>query len=706
MKLMLYSGICSITELYESGVILEGFAFNPDDLNHTIIEMPLNMNAMQQHALRKRRWGNKQPASVWDSFGGLPNDQQEMIVQFIARRKRDLYDYDLSDSPSTPQLVLISLNITKHRWKRFLEAIKRFLNTGPSDYPRGATYFIVIARVAVSRHKGPEPLISTTTRWRPPHDEGDPYESNRDYSSSDSENNSRDRSRSRYRNRSRKRYERSRSRSRSHSSIAHRGLRRSLASAAVRLFQNSKTELPAEERRSRARFSSRRDRSSNSDHPEGSGPIDANAHGAAVNGFYPVASEFPPPPDTTKLPYLRRATTLNELDASEPSSALSPQPGRRATVKEGESTEAVKGSPAPPRRKATFQEDPYPDHRGRSFGETALAALNIETVPGTERRTPALPVRRAEVGSAEVSLTPDVPYRRGENISRYRGRSRSRGRQIMPWKSTRRRSSSITSKGRRTRWRTRRSNRGEPSMKTYHKSPERPIIRTFTDDGIPPTQRDKAAVAEYYLKKWTTAYDSVRAQNQERRYTFRTTGRSRSRSRSRYNPKPPRSRDQGFIEYGETPVYDKPGDTSADAYYSSSAHYPPPPAQYNDSNPYQSTYIPAHYNVAGTAADVSTGKTREPIIERRRERRTYSSSPESDADKRRGLHKHMDNSRNAEEGAQGYRLPHALGFVESDGEEKEEKQAVSPAGLAVPSTQPPYAESVSDNANGGFEEID
>ncbi len=73
MKLMLYSGICSITQLYESGVILEGFAFNPDELNQTIIEMPLNMNAMQQHALRKRCWGNKQPASVWDSFDGLPN---------------------------------------------------------------------------------------------------------------------------------------------------------------------------------------------------------------------------------------------------------------------------------------------------------------------------------------------------------------------------------------------------------------------------------------------------------------------------------------------------------------------------------------------------------------------------------------------------------------------------------------------------------
>ncbi len=688
-----------MTELHESGVILEGFAFNPDELNQTIIEMPLNMNAMQQHALRKRRWGNKKPASVWDSFARLRNNQQEMILEFIAKRKRDLYDYNLSDSPSTPQLVLISLSITKHRWKRFLESIKRLLNTGPSDIRRGPTYFIVIARVAVSRYKGPKPLISTSTPWRPPHDGGDPYGSDQGYNSSDSEYLSRNRSRSRYRTRSRKRYGRSRSRSRS------RGLRRSLASAAVRLYQNSKSKVPAEERGSRARVSPRRDHySSNSDHPERSGPVDANAHDVARNGYHPVTSQFPPPPDTKQLSYgappLRRATTVNELDASEPSSALSPQPGRRATMKEGESTEPAIELPAPPRRKTTFQEDP--DDDGRSLGERALAALGIQSVLGTERRSSTQPVRRAEVSSTEASSTHEMPYRMGEHISRYRGRSRSRSRQIMPWKSTRRRSSSRRSKGRRTR----RSKNGEPSITIYHKSPERPIIRTFTDDGIPPTQRDKAAVAEYYLKKWTTAYDSVRAQNQERRYTVRTTGRSRSRSRSRYNPQPFRRREQGFIEYGDTPVYGKPGDTSANAHYPSSAYYPPPPAQYNDSNPYQDTYLPTNYGIAGTAADASTGGTREPKIERERERRRSSSSPESDADRRRRLHRQKDNSHNADEGAQRYRLPHALGFVASDEEEKEEKPAVSPTGLAVPSSQPAYAESVSDNANGGIEEID
>ncbi len=573
-----------------------------------------------------------------------------MILEFIAKRKRDLYDYDLSDSPSTPQLVLISLSITKHRGKRFLEAMKRFLNTGPSDIPRGPTYFMVIARVAVSRHKGPEPLISTTTPRRPPHDGDDPYGSDQGYSSSDSENISRNRSRSRYRTRSRNRYERSRSRSRS------RGLRRSLASAAARLYQNSKSKPPAEERRSRARVSSRRDRYSlNSDRPERSDPIDANAHGVAVNGYYPVTSEFPPPPDTTKLPYgappLRRATTVSELDAFEPSSALSPQPGRRATVKVGESIEPGIGRPAPPLHKTTFY---YPDHHGRSAAETAPAALDIQPVFGTERRSSSLLLRRGGLSSTEVNPTRDGPYIRGERINRYRGNSRSRSRQIMPWKLTGRRSSSSRPKGRRTR----RSKKGEPNIKIYQKSPERPIIRTYTDDGNPPTQMDKAAVAEYYLKKWTTAYDSVRAQNQQRR--IRTTSRSRSRSRSRYNPKPPRRRDQGIIEYGETPVYDKPG------YYSSSAYYPPPPAQYNDSNPYQSTYNPADYYTAGTAADVSRGETREPGRERERERRTYSSSPDPDADKGSRLHRQEDNSRNADEGAQKYRLQPAYAESVSD----------------------------------------
>ena len=45
------SGVSSITELHEAGVILEGFAFNPDDIEQNIIEMPLNMKSMQDHAL-------------------------------------------------------------------------------------------------------------------------------------------------------------------------------------------------------------------------------------------------------------------------------------------------------------------------------------------------------------------------------------------------------------------------------------------------------------------------------------------------------------------------------------------------------------------------------------------------------------------------------------------------------------------------------
>ena len=714
MKLMIYSNICSVTELYESGVILEGFALNSDKFNQTIIEMPLNMHAMQQHALRKRRWGNKQPADVWDSFAGLSNNQQEMILEFIAKRKRDLYNYDLRDSPSTPQLVLISLNITKHRWKRFLGSITRLLDIGRPDARRGPTYFIVIARVAVPRHKGPEPLISTTTAWRPPHDGGDLHGSDlhgsdQGYNSSDQSEEyiiipQRNHSGSRYRTRSRKRYGRSRSRSRSR--VSGRGL----AAAAIAGL----------EERSRARRSVRRDHySSNPEHPERPGPVDANAHGVVRHSYYDEKSQVPFSPDTKALPYgappLRRATTVNELDASEPSSALSPRPKRRATVKESESTEPVVGRPAPPRRKATLPGDPA--HGRRSLGEAALAALGIQTGLDTERRSSTQAVRRADVSSTEVSSIDEAPLRKGERISNYRGRSRSRSRQIIPWKLTRRRSSSRRSKGRRSG----RSKTGDPNIKIYHKSPERPIIRTFTDDGIPPTQRDKAAVAEYYLKKWTTAYDSVRARNPERRYTVHTTGRSRtvhttgrsrSRARSRYNPQPSRRRDQDVIEYGDNPVYGKSGDASADAYYPSSAYYPPPPVQYKDSNPYQyppppppvryhdsspyryqGTYPPTDYGIAGTAADVSAGETRERQAEREIEPR------------RRHLHSLADNSRNADDDTQRDTRPPAFGFVASDDKEKEEKPAVSPTGLAVPSSQPAYAESVSDIANGGIEEL-
>ncbi|KAK3177031.1 hypothetical protein OEA41_008357 [Lepraria neglecta] len=732
-------GISSITELHESGVILEGFAFNPDELNQTIIEMPLNMNSMQQHALRRRRWGSKKPSSVWDSFAGLPNYQQEMILEFIAKRKRDLYDYNYSNSPASPQLVLISLNIAKHRWQRLLEALKRFVNIDPSDAPRRSTFFIVIARVTESRRNGPEPLISTTTPWRPLSDGGDPYGSDRDYSS-DSDYRSRSRSRIRYNSRTRshtrRRYEPSRSRSRT------RGRKRALLSLFVHGvkagYQKENSKRIAEERRSRTR--SRRNRySSYSDYPESASQIGATtANGVAAHDYYSATSNFPPPPDTTEPPQardqvydvaqVRRVTTLNEDGVYELSSALPPpNVGRRPTVKEGDSTEPAVDLPPPPRRKTTFREDA--DHGGRSVAGRALTALGIRTATGGQRKS-SPPAENNLASSTMARSSRDVRLTRGERSRHDRSRSRSRSRQIVPRRRTRRSSSSSSDGGRGAR----RSKRGEPSTQMYRKSPERPIIRTFADDGIPPTQRDKAAVAEYYLKKWTTAYDNVRARNRERRYTTRATGRSRSRSRSGYKSQPPRGYDPGLIEYGDMPTYGKLDGTTAyydpypppppgqTRYYDPYApplgqgepsYYPPPPGQggYYDGNPYQGTYNPADYpplpGAAAAGASAYEARKQKKIEERERERRDRSSTSESDDGRKRRHRRQEENSGAADEGIQTYRPPRAVGVVHTDDEEEEENNPVgSPAALAVPSSQRAYAESVPDNANGGEEVVE
>ncbi|KAL9132602.1 MAG: hypothetical protein Q9175_006227, partial [Cornicularia normoerica] len=111
------NGISSTTELHESGVVLEGFAFNPDDFEQDIIEIPLNLRSMQDHALNRRRWGSRKPLSVWDAFARLPNYQQEIILRFIAKRKRELYGNTNDGSQLSSQLVLISLNVAKYRWQ-------------------------------------------------------------------------------------------------------------------------------------------------------------------------------------------------------------------------------------------------------------------------------------------------------------------------------------------------------------------------------------------------------------------------------------------------------------------------------------------------------------------------------------------------------------------------------------------------------------
>ena len=699
MNLTQCSGTSTITELQESGIILESFAFNPEDNYEKIIEMPLNMNAMQAHALKGRRWGSKKPLSVWDTFAGLPNYQQEMVLEFIAKRKREIYSYSWGSFSPSPQLVLISLNVAKHRWQRFTEALKRLINIDPSDAPTRSTLFIVIARVMESQRGGPEPLISTVTAQRPPSIGGDSIESDTEYSSLSVSYGSRSRSRGRYESRARARRERSRGRTRS------RGLKRGLASAAAfalvhayrRRRETRELEGKTSHRRARARARRSRSRSrysSGSEYPERRSRADAtNTTDVVEHGYYPQSSYYPPPPGTTKpprngdqgdyAPQVRRVMALNENDGYRPSSAFPPPPGRRPTVKEGDGIEPMEKPTLQPRRTTTSLGDG--DRGTKSVVGTALAALGLRTNTGGERNF--RPPRENEIArrNTMVRSSSNTRLSRGDRSRRDRSRSRSRSRvMVLPRRSTRRRSRS-----------------GVARTQLYGKSPERPIIRTDTDDGVPPTQRDKAAVAEYYLKKWTTAYDHVRAQNRVRSAKSRVRSRRRSRS---YTRRRSQVYEPDLIEYGSNPVYPDGGGPSA--------YYPPPPAQNYDSNPYSSgPYNPADYypspsNNFPPPPSAAAGGAHE---ERSRGRRPSRSSDDS--------HNGLKTGRGERGAAAGsapfveseqsyYRPPRTMGVVhtvETDDEEDEGNKTLDspPAALAVPSSQQAYAESVPDTGNGG-----
>lgn len=647
-KLTCSSGTSSTTELHESGVILEGFAFNPDDFEQDIIEMPLNLRSMQDHALNRRRWGSRKPLSVWDAFARLPNYQQEIILKFIAKRKGELYGNANDGSQLSPQLVLISLNVAKYRWQRSLEALKRFRDFNFSTAPQRSTLFIVIARMAEPRRTGPEPLISSMTPGRPPFNGGGPRTEDGAYTDSTSSNHPSLYS-SRSRRRSRVRYPWSRSRSRT------RSYRPRFAIAAARAlkaaYKDRKSKRLGEERRprSRSRRSPRRRR-----YP-------------SYYTYYPP----PPPPDhprpETEAPKtgdqgndetrLHCVTTLNGTDGNDPSSIPPSRPELEP--------------PPPTQRTTTFQKDA--DRGEKSFGEQAIAALHSRNTSRKERdASPAIESSRARRNTVAKSSR-DARTTRAERSRRDRSRSRSSAMVQRP-RTWRRRSSSDERSDRRNK-------KEKTVMQLFRKSPERPMLRTYINDGVPPTQRDKAAVAEYYLKKWTTAYDHVRAQNRERRYTTRATG--RSRSRFRYVPV------SRLIEYGDTPVY------------RDQANYPPPPGQeeYYAADPYQGPYNPAEYPPAGASGyEARKPKKRE---EMERERRASNGTSESDDGRRRRHRKKEDTESATPKLAQTYGprpTPGRVHSVSTDSEDEEEESPIRlPVGLVVPSDHRAYAESVPDN---------
>ena len=648
-NLTLSSGISSITELHQAGVVLEGFAFNPDDIEQNIIEMPLNMKSMQDHALEKRHWASRKPLSVWDAFARLPNYQQEILLKFIVKRKKELYGYTGDNHPQSPQLVLISLHVAKHRSQRFLEALKRFRNFDIRNGPKRSTLFIVVARVTGPFTNGPEPLISSMTPGHSPSNGGglrrdDSYYSDSILSNSPSQISSRSH------RRSRTRHSRSHSRSRTRGGLAIAAV----AGALLAAYKERKRRKLTQDRRSRSRARSR---------------SRSRRYTSYSSSPYSTPPSSPPPPPAEKSgdqandePQLGRITTLNEIDENDQSDLPPPPP-------------QLGSYPPPPQRQRTTTSRKDADQDRKSIGEQALAALHSRSISHggrdvsrvneggeTRRNTLAKPSRDARIAR-------DTRSRRDRSRSRSRDRSSSRA-VVQRRKTWARSSSSENRLGRRYK-------HVQRPMQLHRKSPERPILRTYTDDGVPPTQRDKAAVAEYYLKKWTTAYDSVRAQNRDRK---RATVRSRSRSRSRG------VREPGLVEYGDAPVY---GDQ---AYYSH-GYYPPPTAErgYNDSDPYRSSYNPLDHPPPLGAAASTDRETRKQGKREEREKR------------RRQEIESYDMDANAHQNAHTYSPRPTSGTIHSvntDDEEKVDHGPIRlPTGLAAPTNQRAYAESVPDNGN-------
>lgn len=130
--------------------------------------MLVNMQTIQDHALRKPRFGGKKASDVWSKFASLTSHQQETLLWFIAEEKEGLYDTERNDPTSSSQVVLLSLYFNQHRWRRVWEALRRFIALDVRGRPWRRTLFIVLARTQESRREGPRPLLSTMDRGRSP----------------------------------------------------------------------------------------------------------------------------------------------------------------------------------------------------------------------------------------------------------------------------------------------------------------------------------------------------------------------------------------------------------------------------------------------------------------------------------------------------------------------------------------------------------
>ena len=421
--------------------------------------------------------------------------------------------------------------------------------------------------------------------------------------------------------RRRSRYRRRRRRERSLSRSVSPGGRQSIAGAVLRKIAGGGAKIL------RRRFDERRSRSrarSDSSTYEGYDNDDDYAPDPYLPEPYPRRPQRTKTNKTTNndddVPNLRRVETLKETDNEHS------LPSRRATGDDRVRNEPVVELPPPGRRTTTFKSDTeqipeIPNHSKSAAANTPAIAktrsgtgkLSEVPEPGISRRDTT---KRSSRGWGLIHRS-RTARSRSRSPSRHRNRSRSRSgiieiierRRISRSRSrsinrSRRPPFILSSRNRSRRGysespypgryrvsrpsrRSRRSHREASSgMPLLTSSPSRPIIRTFEDDGIPPTQRDKAAVAEYYLRKWTTAYEHARGGTLYRRGqplsnpVEPSRSRYRSRSRSRTVRRKSYTRDApGLIEYGSDPLYSGNDAIagSSDKYYPFTNDFPPPP---------------------------------------------------------------------------------------------------------------------------------
>lgn len=152
----------SVTDLYEAGVLVEAFAINPTTTE--IVDMPLNMQTIQSHALRKPKWRARKSTQPWDRFARLPNEQQEMLLEFMTERGRtvDGLDGRAANDVSSSIVVLISIHKLHYRMRNAWEVLKRSISFDTKYTSSRSTLFIVIGRLPEPRRYGPEPLPWTT----------------------------------------------------------------------------------------------------------------------------------------------------------------------------------------------------------------------------------------------------------------------------------------------------------------------------------------------------------------------------------------------------------------------------------------------------------------------------------------------------------------------------------------------------------------